>query len=554
MAEDDKGYGPWSRVPGWDGSPLSWLRFKRDVTWWLSSLDLSKTTGYNLAAHFLLRQEGVARQRGEEFSPDELAFVPPPKIVDPLTGEQLDDPDAVPDYLVGVNKLLKAWEEMTGRTALDKRGELRQAFYMDLSRKAGERVSEFGTRYRSLVADLKGEGVIVGDAELGGWLRQKIGLDPLRKQLLETALQGSEDYSVIEAEILRLFRDLHDNDPLYRRPENRPPLTIRRMFGGRSASATSSAPSTLSRMTSASSWQRPSSMKSGTSTRQVNITENPDEEAAVEEELHDEAEGQDGPSSSLEEILQTEAEVLAAELHEAELEGVDPSVLDSLESGIEQAAETLVTMREARHQLQSVRKDRGYGKSDGSTFKHSGSSQVANRKASGKFPCYDCGENGHWAGDAACKKPGQGLGKKKNDGRRPLRQVRVAEHESCASSHASPGGHAADVVEHALPSHDVLVAEVLLSGKFAMSEPVCGSEALNLEQALTQSISQGHFRLELLPKLPEQWDVWILPKEANHGPIQMDNGDVVDQAARQMGITRNQAIELNAIRLRDLAE
>ena len=311
---------------------------------------------------------------------DELAFVPPPKIVDPLTGEQLDDPDAVPDYLVGVNKLLKAWEEMTGRTALDKRGELRQAFYMDLSRKAGERVSEFCTRYRSLVADLKGEGVIVGDAELGVWLRQKIGLDPLRKQLLETALQGSEDYSVIEAEILRLFRDLHDNDPLYRRPENRPPLTIRRMFGGRSASATSSAPSTLSRMTSASSWQRPSSMKSGTSTRQVNITENPDEEAAVEEELHDEAEGQDGPSSSLEEILQTEAGVLAAELHEAELEGVDPSVLDSLESGIEQAAETLVTMREARHQLQSVRKDRGYGKSDGSTFKHSGSSQVAIEK------------------------------------------------------------------------------------------------------------------------------------------------------------------------------
>jgi len=232
-------------------------------------------------------------------------------------------------------------------------------------------------------------------------------------------------------------------------------------------------------------------MKSGTSTRQVNITENPDEEAAVEEELHDEAEGQDGPSSSLEEILQTEAEVLAAELHEAEQEGVDPSVLDSLESGIEQAAETLVTMREARHQLQSVRKDRGYGKSDGPTFKHSGTSQVANRKASGKFPCYDCGENGHWAGDAACKKPGQGLGKKKNDGRKPLRQVRVAEHESCASSHASPGGHAADVVEHALPSHDVLVAEVLLSGKFAMSEPVCGSEALNLEQALTQSISQG---------------------------------------------------------------
>lgn len=35
---------------------------------------------------------------------------------------------------------------------------------------------------------------------------------------------------------------------------------------------------------------------------------------------------------------------------------------DELESGCEQAAEALVTMREARQQLQTVRRDRGYGK------------------------------------------------------------------------------------------------------------------------------------------------------------------------------------------------
>lgn len=73
MADDDKGYGPWSKVPVWDGIPLTFRRFRRDVTWWLSSIDLSKTTGYNLAARFLLRQEGIARQRGEEFLPEELA-------------------------------------------------------------------------------------------------------------------------------------------------------------------------------------------------------------------------------------------------------------------------------------------------------------------------------------------------------------------------------------------------------------------------------------------------------------------------------------------------
>ena len=366
---------------------------------------------------------------------------------------------------------------------------------MDLTRKAGERVSEFCTRYRSLVADLKGEGVLIGDAELGWWLRQKMGLDPLRKQLLDTALQGSEDYGTIEAEILRLFRDLHDNDPLYRRMENRQPLTIRRMFGARSSPSTSSAPSTFSRMTSASSMNRPSSLKSSSHPRQANVTENVDEDVDADAEVpagespdgHDDAGGQ-----TLEEILQTEAEVLAAELHEAEQEGVDPQVLDSLESGIEQAAETLVTMREARQQLQSVRKDRGYGKSDGSSFKHSGSSQAASRKASGKFPCYDCGESGHWGGDSICKKPGQGLGRKKPESsKKPMRQVRVAEHDGSSSPHAAPNVHGANVVEHALPAHDVLVTEALLSGKTAMCGPVHGSEALNLEQALTQSVSQG---------------------------------------------------------------
>ena len=101
-------------------------------------------------------------------------------ITDPDTNEEFPDPDQPPDYLAGINKLLKAWEDMNGRTALDKRGELRQSFYMDLARKPTERVSEFCTRFRSLVADLKGEGVTIADSELGWWLRQKLGLDPLR--------------------------------------------------------------------------------------------------------------------------------------------------------------------------------------------------------------------------------------------------------------------------------------------------------------------------------------------------------------------------------------
>ena len=119
-------------------------------------------------------------------------------------------------------------------------------------------------------------------------------------------------------------------------------------------------------MTSATSTgSRPSSLKSSTYHRQVNVTENIEEEPDAKDdgEPADDAGDDAEHGTSLEEILQTEAEVLAAELNEAEQEGVDPQVLDDLEIGIEQAAETLVTMREARQQLQSVRKDRGYKKS-----------------------------------------------------------------------------------------------------------------------------------------------------------------------------------------------
>ena len=64
-------------------------------------------------------------------------------------------------------------------------------------------------------------------------------------------------------------------------------------------------------------------------------------------------------------------------------------------------------MREAKTRLQEVKKDRGYGKTDGSDKKG-----TAAKKQSGKHPCFDCGLPGHWAGDPECQKPGQNLGRK----------------------------------------------------------------------------------------------------------------------------------------------
>ena len=97
-------------------------------------------------------------------------------------------------------------------------------------------------------------------------------------------------------------------------------------------------------------------------------------------------------------------------------------------------------MREARTKLQQVRKDRGYQGPQAAGSSTSGATgggpkrgigQSALRKQSGKHPCYDCGQHGHWAGDPECPKPGQGLLRKPcgGKGRPPVqRQVRVAEH------------------------------------------------------------------------------------------------------------------------------
>ena len=217
MADGEKGGGggAWSFVPTWDGSPQTWRAFKREMSWWLAGLDHSTTTKYNLAARWLSRQSGVVRQRGEEFLPEELAHQPEVKTTDPQTGESYV---LTPEHpLAGINKLLRALEEMTGRTSLDKRGELRGQFFNELRRRPRERISEFCTRFRMLVSELRAEGVALPSSELGWFLRDKLGLDPLRKQLLETGLAGKEEYEGIEREVLRLFKDLHTADPLYKR-------------------------------------------------------------------------------------------------------------------------------------------------------------------------------------------------------------------------------------------------------------------------------------------------------------------------------------------------
>ena len=58
--------------------------------------------------------------------------------------------------------------------------------------------------------------------------------------------------------------------------------------------------------------------------------------------------------------LQETVELLATELEEAATEGCDEEELAGLEEQIDGAVEALVTLREARTQINSMRRDRGF--------------------------------------------------------------------------------------------------------------------------------------------------------------------------------------------------
>ena len=526
--EKENGHGAWSNVPVWDGSPMTWRAFRREMKWWVSSLDLAGTAKYNLAARWLLRQSGIVRQRGEEFDPDELAHKPATYVTDPDTGEQLLDEPA--DYLSGLNKLLAALEGINGQTVLDKRGELRSQFYTELKRKAGERMSEYCTRFRTLVADLKSEGVVIPPTELGWFLKEKMGLDPLRKQLLETSLQGQDEYNVIEAESLRLFKDLHTADPLFRRLDrDKPKMSIRRMFQGSSAPSSAPSSSTMSGFGRSSNFSGSSSVASRRTassvhpqpTRKVYLTEVPESDPElIPDEGHGAAEedGDHGAGESLTEILQTEAEVFATELQEAEQLGVDQETLDSLENGFEQTAEALVTMKEARSKLAEIRKDRGYGKAGSSG---TGGAAPSARKSSGRHPCFDCGQHGHWAGDKECPQPGAGLARPKAGagGKVRPKQVKLAEALNVSAVESSLAVTSEQPIVSTAPSTSPHEASMVMHvSSMSLEAALCASLSSASHSTLISNASQA------MPD--DKLEVGALDSACNRtcaGPVWMDS-------------------------------
>lgn len=426
----------------------------------------------------------MVRQRGEEFTPDQLQAKKAVTAMDPQTGTEVVISEA--DPLFGINKLLAALESINGKTDLDKKGELRSQFYLELKRKPGERISEFCTRFRTLTADLRAEGIQLHEAELGWFLRDKLGLDPLRKQLLEMALNGRDTYDAVEAEVLRLFKDLHSADPLQRKSfgggDGKPSLMHRFLS---TASASSGRPSTSALWSSGSAVSKPSRSfasssissrsnfkpRTAVAPRQSYVAEN--DEADEVEDGDEEMIPDDGGGTlpALEEVLQAEAAQLASDLEALEADGMEPELLEELESGVENAAEALVSMREARAKINDVKRDRGYGRAGvGSASSKPHGNQVNKAKLNTK--CFDCNQPGHWAGDKECTKPGAGLGKK--DKKVGGKQVMISE--SMNTEYVIPSALSPEDVSEAHEVHAVVAAHLPARG--SLSEVLASSQPM----------------------------------------------------------------------------
>ena len=434
MSEDqEKGYGyasGWSEsgfdasIPIWDGRADSLREFKRTVTWWLSSIDLGKTRHFNLAARFAMKQRGAARLRALEFSPEDLAYTPEESVEDPDNpdGDRLIIQEA--NYSVGVWKLIESWEQMVGKTLNDKKGELRERFYMSLKRAPTEAVMNFSLRFRTQVAEMKAEGISIDDAEAAWFYKQKLALNEVQEQMLETTLNNTaETYADCEREAVRLFKRIHfvGNAPSsfgpssltsWRKPQLRPGGSGKGTGWRRPSSSASTS------VASGSSNFSKGSSRMGLGASAVNITEQ-------QEQLDDEQEGdsayfeayeasgedheglQEGSEFDPLTSLQEEIEVLASELEAAAQEGCDSSELDSIEEQLDGAVEALVTLKEARTQIAAMRKDRGFkGPSVGGPVKKPGSKAGV---------CHVCHQEGHWKGDPECLGPqsnSKGKGKK----------------------------------------------------------------------------------------------------------------------------------------------
>ena len=147
----------------------------------------------------------------------------------------------------GLNLLLTALETMNGQSTLDKHGKLQTQCYINMSRRPGERVSDYSSRFRTAVADLKAEGVMPPHTEslrLAGFSNRSWAWRAFENNFSRRLWRDLSPTARLKLSVCSI-RDLHMQDPLYRRAERAGgKLTIRRLFGGGASSG--QAPSSTS--------------------------------------------------------------------------------------------------------------------------------------------------------------------------------------------------------------------------------------------------------------------------------------------------------------------
>ena len=141
------------------------------------------------------------------------------------------------------------------------------------------------------------------------------------------------------------------------------------------------------------------------------------ENEAFEAEGEPPAEEDDGGATDAESLaglegLQQTIEALATEIDELAEGSQADDDLAAIEEQVEGAVEALVTLREARSQINALKRDRGF-RGPGSTGFKGGKGR--GKKGSGSSQkdgkCFACGQTGHWQGDAECPAAGKSIGK-----------------------------------------------------------------------------------------------------------------------------------------------
>ena len=404
MAEDPRD--DRARVPGWDGDPRFWRRYKDEVRIWL--LAEKKDVDYSLAAHLIQRLSGAARRAALSLDDKLLA---PVRARAAVVDEQgvVRQVEVEEDLTAGVKNVLNHLESCLTPEKSVRRGATMSDFFGSRKyyRRAGERVAEYTTRFDEGVSQMRDDGINVDALEpiLGWFYLQMVGLTSERRERAIAAL--TEDGFVLKdvrRVCGRLFADIHRGEgPRAMTSGSRrdgAPADSSQSMGGRGSGA----------------GRLVGLIAKGRGKRDVHVTDRePDPEADDKYEApEDEEEWAYDGEVDVQAVVQEELDHLADQIEEygMEMSEDEAARLDAAAQTLGNVAEALATVREVSARAGASSSGRpavsikGKGRGSGGKSKGKAKGGLSHRKANST--CKACGGKGHWAGDDECPQKEKG--------------------------------------------------------------------------------------------------------------------------------------------------